>query len=161
MSAAATNSQLPVLVFVPGSFAPVHLYAGWVESLSRHGITSQLVDTPSVGKRENLGPQTMSDDVEAIVKVVSQQFEEGRRVVLMTHSYGGIPGTQSLKQLSRVAREADGKSGGIEKIIYLTSVVPPVGVSNLDIFGSNTPDFLSVGVCIYHTYIFVPPSASC
>jgi pimeloyl-ACP methyl ester carboxylesterase len=139
----STNSQ-PVLVFVPGSFAPVKLYSDFAESLTRSDIRFEMIDTPSVGRREGLPPQTMSDDVAAIIKVVTEQLDQGNEVVLMTHSYGGIPGTQSLKDLSRVAREAKGLKGGVDKIIYLTSVVPPVGVANLEIFGDNIPDHLTI-----------------
>ncbi|KAI9147425.1 putative hydrolase R7 [Paramyrothecium foliicola] len=144
MSATDTTQNPPVLVLVPGSFAPTKLYDVFTETLRSHGIESKVVDTPSVGIREDLGPQSMSDDVTEIVKVVSEVLDKGKKVVLMTHSYGGIPGTQSLQQLSRVSRESAGKQGGVEKIIYLTAIVPPVGMGNLDLFGSNLPDFLTI-----------------
>ncbi|KAL0939887.1 prolyl aminopeptidase protein [Colletotrichum truncatum] len=134
----------PVVVVVPGSFAPAKLYDTFTAVLRKHGIESEVVDTPSVGIREGLGPQSMSDDVAEIVKVVSDLLEKGKQVILLTHSYGGIPGTQSLQQLSRVSREAAGKAGGIDKIIYLTAIVPPVGVGNFDFLGTNVPDFLTV-----------------
>jgi pimeloyl-ACP methyl ester carboxylesterase len=141
MSAANTQT---VLVFVPGSFGSVKMYNEFADSLTRHGIRFHIVDTPSVGRREGLPPQTMSDDAAAIVKVANKELALGNEVVLMTHSYGGIPGTQSLQELSRVSREAKGLKGGIDKIIYLTSVVPPVGVANLEIFGSDIPDWLTI-----------------
>ncbi|EWZ83528.1 hypothetical protein FOCG_16929 [Fusarium oxysporum f. sp. radicis-lycopersici 26381] len=134
----------PTVVIIPGSFAPSKHYRVFTESLERHGIDSRVIDTPSVGKRGNLRPATMSDDVDEITNVVSKLLDEGKEVVLMTHSYGGIPGTQSLSKLSRKAREAEGKQGGIDKIIYLASVVLQPGVSNLDAFGSALPDFLDL-----------------
>jgi pimeloyl-ACP methyl ester carboxylesterase len=139
----------PTVVIVPGSFAPAKHYRVFTESLGRHSIDSRVIDTPSVGKRGNIPPATMSDDVDEITNVVSKLLDGGKEVVLMTHSYGGIPGTQSLGKLSRKAREAGGKQGGIDKIIYLASVILQPGVCNLDTFGSALPDFLDLKVLHY------------
>jgi pimeloyl-ACP methyl ester carboxylesterase len=148
ISTTQTNSIMatPTVVIVPGSFAPSKHYRVFTDSLERHGIDSRVIDTPSVGKRGNLPPATMSDDAEEITNLVSKLLDEGKEVVLMTHSYGGIPGTQSLSKLSRKAREAEGKKGGVDKIIYLASVVLQPGVSNLDAFGSALPGFLDLKV---------------
>ncbi|KAH7310603.1 Alpha/beta hydrolase fold-1 [Stachybotrys elegans] len=137
-------NDLPTLVIVPGSFGPVSLYADFADTLLRHGVKSKIVDTPSVGRRPGLAPGTMSDDVDEIVRVVAPLLDQGLQVVLLTHSYGGIPGTQSLEKLSRKAREAQGKQGGVEKIVYLSSVVLQVGVCNLDLFGPNLPTFVTL-----------------
>lgn len=67
-------------------------------------------------------------------------------MVLVAHSYGGIPTTQSLETLSQKARSAQGKSGGVRKIVYLTAVVLQVGTSNFELFGGIMPDFVSVTV---------------
>ncbi|KAF4951700.1 hypothetical protein FSARC_12851 [Fusarium sarcochroum] len=136
--------ETPTVVIIPGSFAPAKLYHVFAQSLQQHGIDSRIVDTPSVGRQGILPPQTMSDDVDEIVRVVSKLTGQGKEVVLMTHSYGGIPGTQSLSKLSRKVREAQGKQGGVRKIIYLASVLLQTGVSNLDAFGSNLPDYLTI-----------------
>lgn len=132
------------LVVVPGSFAPAHLYDGFVESLNRQNVKAVVISTPSVGRKEV--PATMSDDTQEITNVVSKLLDEGKRVVLMTHSYGGIPGTESLKNISRKAREAQGKEGGVDRIIYLTSVVLQPGTSNFDAFSGGFPAFLTVEV---------------
>ncbi|KAM5345129.1 hypothetical protein ACJ41O_010991 [Fusarium nematophilum] len=112
---------MAVVVIVPGSFAPAKHYSVLTNSLAENGVESVVIDTPSVGRREGLPPQTMSDDVNEIVRAASKLLDEGKDVILMTHSYGGIPGTQSLEKLSRKARSAAGQSGGVDKIIYLTS----------------------------------------
>ncbi|PNP73414.1 hypothetical protein FNYG_13241 [Fusarium nygamai] len=134
---------MATLVIIPGSFASAASYKSFTDALNRNGVDSEVIDTPSVGRRKG-GPKTMSDDAAEITRVASTLLNRGKEVVLMTHSYGGIPGTQSLEKLSKKAREAQGKAGGVEKIIYLTSVVLPVGTSNLETFGSNAPDSLTI-----------------
>ncbi|KAF5670026.1 hypothetical protein FHETE_4709 [Fusarium heterosporum] len=134
----------PTVVIVPGSFAPPKHYRLFTESLERHDIDSRVIETPSVGRRDPLPPQTMSDDAAAVEKVVTELLDEGKEVVLMTHSYGGIPGTQSLGKLSRKARKAQEKEGGIDIIIYLASVVLQPGVCNMDAFGAAMPDFVTI-----------------
>jgi pimeloyl-ACP methyl ester carboxylesterase len=136
----------PTLVIVTGSFAPAHMYDGFVESLNRQNVKAIVISAPSVGRKEGRPPATMSDDAEEITNVVSKLLDEGKPVVLMTHSYGGIPGTESLKNISRKAREAQGKEGGVDKIIYLTSVVVQPGTSNFDAFGGAFPDSLTIEV---------------
>lgn len=131
----------PTLVLVPGSFAPAAIYTGFVDLLRQHGLETVVVSTPSVGLRDGRPPASMSDDVDAIQQMVNPLLEKGKDVVLLTHSYGGIPGTESLKALS-----ARNRSGGVRKVIYLTSVILPVGISNLDLFGGNFPDFVTYSV---------------
>ena len=136
----------PTLVIVPGSFGPAKLYDLFVESLTRQGIPSEVVELPSVGRKQGVPPKNMSDDANEIIKVASKLLDEGKEVAIMTHSYGAIPGTQSLKGLSTKARQAEGLKGGVDKIIYLASVVVEVGVSNLDLFGDNLPDSIKIEV---------------
>lgn len=134
------------LVIVPGSFAPTKVYDVFVESLERHGVKAVVVATPSVGRKEDRPPANMSDDAEEIANVVSKLLDEGKRVVLMTHSYGGIPGTESIRKISKKARKEMGKEGGVEKILYLASMVLQPGTSNIEAFGGTLPDFLTVEV---------------
>lgn len=138
---------MATIVIVPGSFCPSHCYETLVDSLSGRGISSIVVSTPSVGPRPGgLPPATMSDDAAEIVRTVEPLLAEGKKVILFTHSYGGIPGTQSLDRLSLKARAAQGKTGGIETLVYLTSAVLPVGMSNWDASGGELPDFVTIQV---------------
>ncbi|KAL4731855.1 hypothetical protein ACLX1H_000850 [Fusarium chlamydosporum] len=113
------------VVIIPGSFAPPSLYKPLAQSLARDGIQSNIVDLPSVGRREGKEPATMTEDAEEIVSVVERLLDEDKEVILLAHSYGGVPATQSLDKLSRKNRQARGKEGGVLKIIYLAGVALP------------------------------------
>lgn len=130
------------VVIIPGSFAPPSLYKPLAQSLARDGIQSNIVDLPSVGRREGKEPATMTEDAEEIVSVVERLLDEDKEVILLAHSYGGVPATQSLDKLSRKNRQARGKEGGVLKIIYLAGVALPVGGSLMSLL--TVPEFLII-----------------
>ncbi|ROV86848.1 hypothetical protein VSDG_10176 [Cytospora chrysosperma] len=86
----------------------------------------------------------MQDDADKITSITSELLDEGQEIIIMAHSYGGIPATQSLENLSPAARHRLGKAGGVKKVVYLSAVVAPVGKSNWDLFGDNVPPFVHV-----------------
>ncbi|KAF4949470.1 hypothetical protein FSARC_13454 [Fusarium sarcochroum] len=133
---------MTTVVIIPGSFAKPNLYVSLTKSLARHDIQCEVVDLPSVGRREGKPPGTMADDVNEIVATTTKLLDQDKDVVFLTHSYGGVPGTQSLERLSRKARQAEGKKGGVGKIIYMAAVALPVGGSVLGLL--TAPDFLKI-----------------
>ncbi|WXC46481.1 hypothetical protein QX201_006182 [Fusarium graminearum] len=122
---------MATVVIIPGSFAKPTLYERLVQSLARDGIQSEIVDLPSVGRKEGKAPATLSDDVDEIASVVEKILDEDKEVILLAHSYGGVPATQSLETLSQTARQSQGKKSGVTKIVYLAAVALPVGGSVL------------------------------
>ena len=62
----------------------------------------------------------------------------------MTHSYGGIPGTECSNGLSKTERKDAGKVGGVSRLIYVTSVVPEPGNSLTDLMGTLVPAFIKI-----------------
>lgn len=136
----------PVLVFVPGAFARASLYHSFVEKLKPHGFEVEVVDLPSTIDRTPEPPATVADDAAAIRAVACKYIEQGKDVHIHTHSYGGIPGTESIKGISKSGRQASGLKGGVSRIVYTTSLAVPVGASLKAGMGENLPDFLTVHV---------------
>lgn len=124
---------MTTIVIVPGSFVKADAYDIQAKSLQAAGFEVAVISTPSVGFRAQ-GAATMTDDVNEIIRVVEPLLEQNKRVILLTHSYGGVPGTQSMKTLSKKARSAANKTGGIETVVYLTSLILPVDTSNFSLF---------------------------
>ena len=122
------------VVFVPGSFATPGFYEPVVAKLKEDGIEATIAALQSVGKKEK--PVTATDDAKHIQSVVKPILDGGKDVLLVAHSYGGVPSTMSIEGLSKAAREKDGKKNGIVGILYAAAVVPPVG--------TNTVDFLQM-----------------
>src|SRR3954468_3926934 len=84
----------PSLVFVPGAWhSPAHFspVISYLTNLGYHSVSAAL---PSTGSGISL--TSFEPDVEAIRKAVLVELDRGQNVVLVTHSYGGIPGASAL-----------------------------------------------------------------
>ncbi|KAI0421083.1 Alpha/beta hydrolase fold-1 [Xylaria grammica] len=127
-----TSSPKPTIVLIPGSFALPEYYKGIVDGVVANGLEIHALHLPSVGTGPNEGREgdvlpTLYDDAAHIAEEITRLADNGEDVILVTHSYGGAPGTQSVKGLAKKAREAEGKPGGLIRLAYLTSLVPSVG----------------------------------
>jgi hypothetical protein len=137
----------PTLLIVPASFSPPHLYDIVVDKLKALGYEAHIVATPSVGRKE-VAP-TMLDDAAVIQTHLKQLADQGKDIVLIAHSYGGIPASESVKGYSKEARAKEGKKGGVVRILYTTCLVPREGQSALDLRGSAPLlDFIKIDVSV-------------
>lgn len=120
----------PVFVLVPGSFSPPSVYDSLKLILQRSRYESHvvaLVSANSEGKFDT--PPTMYDDAAAIRIVLARLVDEGKEIILVMSSYGGYPGTEATKGLSKGELKEEGKEGGIVNLVYLAAWMPPLGVS--------------------------------
>jgi hypothetical protein len=81
-----------------------------------------------VGKKPGL--PTMADDAAAIKQTATKFADEGKDVVIIAHSYSGTPTSESIKGISKVEREKEGKKGGVVRVAYMTALVPALGGSS-------------------------------
>lgn len=138
------------VIIVPGSFGRASFYAGFVAQLWAAGFGCvEVVNLPSVGKRGTKPAATVADDAEAIQTVVESACEEGWDVLLVAHSYGGIPATESIRGLTKKDRAAQGKTGGIIRVLYTTAVVPEVGGDLPSVMTNNVPSSIKLDVSIH------------
>jgi alpha-beta hydrolase superfamily lysophospholipase len=118
----------PTLVLVPGSFNYAKTYIPLIEKFKSTGYSLHTIDLRTVGKKPG-PPPTIYDDAAFIASEVEKLADEGKEMVLVGHSYGGIPISQCMEGLSRAAREKEGKQGGVVRIAYMTALVPALGES--------------------------------
>ncbi|KAK4935872.1 hypothetical protein LTR10_023130 [Elasticomyces elasticus] len=89
-----------------------------------------VVDTlPSCSRAPPERPATMAEDAVHFHDIAEKLADQGKEIVMVMHSYGGVVGTECSKGLSRTERKEAGKAGGIIKLVYFTCVVPGVGIS--------------------------------
>ncbi|KAH8728951.1 Alpha/Beta hydrolase protein [Phaeosphaeriaceae sp. PMI808] len=122
----------PTLVLVPGSFGSSEMYDPVVLPLRQRGYDIHVLDPPCYprGYKKGAPAPSMYDDARFISEYITGIADKtGNNVVLLAHSYGGTPASESLEHVTAFKRSAQGKKGGVVRIAYITAVVPQVGGS--------------------------------
>ena len=123
----------PSVILIPGSYCLIEIYQPLIDAISGAGYEVTPLALPTVGPRSGEGrpsaAPSMYDDAAAIASKTEQLADQGKNVVLLGHSYAGVPMTQSVKGLSRTERSAQGKRGGVVHLAYYAALVPPLNES--------------------------------
>lgn len=121
----------PSVLLIPGSFCKPSFYENITTPLQSDGIDITAIHLPTVGPSGQTGypgpAPSMYDDAAFIASAISKLVDAGKDVILIAHSYGGIPVSESIKGLSRKERISGGKTGGVVRIAYMTALVPGLG----------------------------------
>ena len=113
----------PTLLLVQGAWHHPDAWLPLRGELFLRGLRTAVVDLPSAG----VDPTgSMHDDARAIVSALS---DIGGPVVIMAHSYGGIPVTQASAAAHNVSR-----------LIYLSAYLPDVDGSMFTLHGAPDPE---------------------
>ncbi|KAI8630616.1 alpha/beta-hydrolase [Xylariaceae sp. FL1651] len=134
----------PYILLVPGSFAVPEFYDNIVTDIKANGYDMKALHLPTVGLGPGQGrdtpPGTMYDDAALIAKEIETLADAGREVILVAHSYGGMPATESTKGLSLQERRKQGKKGGLVRIAYKTVLLTTPGRSAEDVLADIPQD---------------------
>ncbi|KAI1864595.1 uncharacterized protein JN550_008882 [Neoarthrinium moseri] len=119
----------PTILIIPGASATPELYESFVSAVVQRGYDIEALPIPSVGNANgsNGAPPTMYDDVTFIQSRIAALSDAGKDVIIVTHSYGGVPGTQCVQGFSKKERQSNGLEGGIIGLAYITSLIPELG----------------------------------
>lgn len=129
----------PTILLVPGAWHQPGLYQPLVKELERLSYTCLTVATATVGKDSH--GKTWADDVVAIMAVAQPLFDEGKEVIIIGHSYGGLPTVAATKDQTTVDRASRGEIGGFKQLILLAAYVIPERGSDLRSLGEKYPDW--------------------
>lgn len=129
----------PVIVFVPGAFSRPSHFDLVSDPLRDIGYEVHVVDHPSSPDVAVDPTPSMYDDADNIRRLVETLADEGKDIIIVMHSYGGIPGTQGCEGLSRNERLRASKPGGIIRLLYVGAAIAPVGSSMAGILRTEMP----------------------
>lgn len=121
VTTAAMASSKPTLILVPGAF---HLHSTFdllVTELHAAGFSTESRTLKSV----NASDMSVIDDIRFLRKDLLRPLveNESKDVIVLTHSYGGVPTCVAIDGLSREERSAKGLEGGIIGLIYLCAIL--------------------------------------
>ncbi|KAF3054652.1 hypothetical protein CFAM422_013371 [Trichoderma lentiforme] len=121
----------PIVFIVPGLFegqASFEPFKAALEGLVQNRVhISRLAST---GKNPiDEGQFTMKNDIDVIAKDLADKVEAAgdEGVVLFLHSAAAFMGSEAMKGLTRQARAAQSKPGGVDLIIMLAAAIVPEG----------------------------------
>ncbi|KAI4596446.1 hypothetical protein KJ359_005577 [Pestalotiopsis sp. 9143b] len=120
----------PSILIVPGACSTPEFYVPFVTAVREKGYEIEIVHIPSTnyeGRTKGLPAPSMSDDVALVQARIAELADVGKDVVLMTHSYGGTPGTQSVEGYGKKERLSRGLKGGVVGLAYMCSLIPELG----------------------------------
>ncbi|KAF2502746.1 alpha/beta-hydrolase, partial [Lophium mytilinum] len=121
------SAPKPTIVFVAGAFSNFDGYTPTTSILKQEGYEVIPVTLPSVGA--NPPHADFSAEVSAIRDAAMAPMNAGKDVVLVVHSWAGVPGSEAMKGLSKSDRESNGLKGGVVRLVYLTAAVLEVGLN--------------------------------
>ncbi|KAL2062323.1 hypothetical protein VTL71DRAFT_6589 [Oculimacula yallundae] len=138
-------STKPTLVLVHGAFhGPecFHLIQPKLEALGFPVVAVALV---TAGRTNPTA--TYRDDVTAIHEILLPILDEGKEVVMVAHSWGGVPGAASIEGHSTQDRKARGLEGGVISLLMIAcAVILKKGTSLAEANGAgDSVDWMEMG----------------
>ncbi|CAG8953447.1 hypothetical protein HYFRA_00010196 [Hymenoscyphus fraxineus] len=123
------TTQKPTFLLVHGAWHPPSCYQTLITTLS----SSFPVKTITHLSLNPSDPQTAtcSADTNTLRSTLLSLLSAGKEVILLTHSYGGIPGHAAAHGLSRQIYARAGKPGGVIGVINMAAFIIPEGQSLL------------------------------
>lgn len=119
------SASKPTFVCLHGAWHSPSCFDKIKHLLSTHGYACICPALPSTGAEPPIDDFTQ--DVETIRSTVAELVEAEKEVIVVLHSYSGIPGGQALEGLDRHARKESGYEGGVIRVIYIMSFIVPEG----------------------------------
>lgn len=140
-------SSRPVFVLVPGASQSPACYGYLFHLLQSKGYGVYTGLLPSVGATS---PITVSDDAEYVrSRLLLPILDiEKHDVIVICHSYSGVPASAAARGLGKADRNREGKSTSVVGQIFIAAVATPGGDGNdlVATFGGHLPPHIRVDV---------------
>lgn len=135
----------PTILFVHGAWHNPQHYRPIMEELETDGYPCVCPHLPSDDAEP---PEVLMYEDAAVIKAAAQDLIcEGREVVVVGHSYGGVVTTEAIApEFGREHRSSQGLSGGVKRLFYQCAFLLHTGESLGSAFGGELPPFVQIEV---------------
>ncbi|GJC89281.1 hypothetical protein ColLi_12119 [Colletotrichum liriopes] len=124
------SSELPTILLIPGAWHQPWTFDLVRDDLANRGYPTAVVALASVGSTDvNVG---LDQDTEVVHAELQRLIDAGREVVIVAHSYGGVPVANAVEGLNYKDRAAQGVTGGVLMVVYMASFAVPAEESLFD-----------------------------
>ncbi|KAI1018650.1 hypothetical protein LB503_005532 [Fusarium chuoi] len=121
----------------------VIIHGGWQRQYQYEALAQALLE-----KGFEVKGKTYLDDVAVIRDIIEVPLAAGEELILVCHSYAGIPTSAAVEGYQVHERKEQGLPGGIKHIVYLAAVaLPAKGLSLLAAIGGSYPPWMDKQVC--------------
>ena len=117
----------PTFVCVPGFCHTSAVFEPLRALLSHYGYPVLAVQLPSVLVNGSHASNDSAQDSRAIRSAVSRLVEAGQDVIVILHSYAGVPGGDALQDLGKTERAQRGLRGGVLRIVFVMAWIVQEG----------------------------------
>ena len=131
------RSSKPTIVLVPGAWHSPQHYAPLLHEFSEAGYTVVSQQLPSVNPAVPTSASVANDTKFIREQLLIPLLEAGKAVLLVTHSYGSVPGAAAAAGLSRQQRQAQGSEGGILGLVVIAGILVGQGECLFNMFGGT------------------------
>lgn len=136
----------PSLVFAAGAWYPQTIFDPIIEKLADY--RSHSVAFPSVHEASSV--TDLQPDIDAVRSLVQREADDGNDIVVIAHSWAGLPVSSALDGLSKTEREQAGNTGGVVKLVFIAAFLPSIGESLIGAFGGMPPPWYELDVsCVF------------
>lgn len=116
----------PTILLIPGLWHTPECFDALRTELGEHDYETVSRQLPSIDCADPSNHSAQSDADFIRSQLLSPLLDSGKRVVVVMHSYGGIPGSAAAYGLSEEERKKEGLKGGVVGLIFVASYVIPV-----------------------------------
>ena len=119
----------PTIVIVPGAMHCADHYKPLMESLRNNDYKCVVASLPSTQSVDS-PPAGLADDTSAVRTVVCKELDNAENdVLVLAHSYGGVPTNNALQGLDAKTRLANSKTNSVKALAFMCSLPVPIGLT--------------------------------
>ncbi|KAI9659544.1 MAG: hypothetical protein M1821_001803 [Bathelium mastoideum] len=142
--------SLPSILLVPGAWHCKEHYEPLVELLQKdYGFRCFAIDLPSVEQSDIVSSIDVDTETIRFAALHILDGQDGRPnappndLIVVMHSYGGVPGSNALQGLNKSERAKQGKHNGIIGVAYIASFLPDEGRSVATTVTGDVQDWMN------------------
>lgn len=136
----------PTLIFVPGAWHPPSCYSQLIDILANppHNYKCLCVTLPSVDSAVGSpSRQSFQPDIDEVRQAIQNELSNLTEVILITHSYGSIVGSEALKPF---------RQSELVKWLVIGGFLLDVGESAVTMREGTIPPLWDIQVSLTGTY---------
>lgn len=137
---------ISTIVFLHGSWHNPNHFKTIRDVFEKDGYPTECPLQPTYNAKPAPPVLGIEDDVKVVQDLLTKLLDDGKKVIMVLHSYGGVLGTEAVREhFGKKSRQERGLTGGVLGLLYMCAFVIPVGISLETAFGGCAP-FITIRV---------------